>query len=61
MADLYLSAFIGYYIQIGELEPKSVFQAYAMPHLQRPKSQRATARDDALVKPAPKVATQDAH
>ena len=50
VADLYLAAFIGYYIQIGELAPTPAFQAYAMPHLQRPAALRANARDDALAK-----------
>lgn len=50
VADLYIAAFLGYYMQIGELEPKQVFQDYVLPHLQRPASQRANARDDALAK-----------
>lgn len=29
---------------------KQVFQDYALPHLKRPASQRASARDDALAK-----------
>ena len=61
VADLYIAAFIGYYIQIGELEPKPVFQDYAMPHLQRAAAQRANARDDALARPAPSPALADAH
>lgn len=61
VADLYIAAFIGYYIQIGELEPKQVFQDYAMPHLQRAAAQRANARDDALARPAPSPALADAH
>lgn len=61
VADLYISAFIGYYIQIGELEPKQVLQDYAMPHLQRAAAQRANARDDALAKPAPAPVADDAH
>lgn len=48
VADLYLSAFIDYYIRIGELAAKPLFQDYAMPHLQRPAALRANARDDAL-------------
>lgn len=52
VADLYLAAFIGYYIQIGELAPTPAFQAYAMPHLQRPAALRANTRDDALAKAA---------
>lgn len=50
VADLYIAAFLGYYMQIGELEKKQVFLDYAMPHLQRPASQRANARDDELTK-----------
>ena len=61
VADLYLSAFISYYIQIGELEPKPVFQEYAQRHLQRPASLRATARDDALLKPASEPVVDAGH
>lgn len=51
VADLYIAAFLGYYMQIGEMEPNPAFQAYVVPHLQRPASQRANARDDALAQP----------
>jgi glutathione S-transferase len=61
VADLYIAAFIGYYIQIGELEPKQVFQDYAMPHLQRAAAQRANARDDALARPASTPSQDEAH
>ena len=61
VADLYIAAFIGYYIQIGELEPKQVFQDYAMPHLQRAAARRANDRDDALARPASKPAQDEAH
>ncbi len=61
VADLYIAAFIGYYIQIGELEPKQVFRDYAMPHLQRAAAQRANARDDALAMPATKPVQDEAH
>lgn len=54
VADLYLSAFINYYIQIGELAPTPVLQDYAMPHLQRPAAKRANARADALAQPVSK-------
>jgi glutathione S-transferase len=54
VADLYLSAFIDYYIRIGELAPTPVLQDYAMPHLQRPAAKRANARDDALAQPVSK-------
>ena len=60
VADLYIAAFLGYYMQIGEMEPKQVFRDYALPHLQRPASQRANARDDELAKskaqPQPELA-----
>ena len=61
VADLYIAAFIGYYIQIGELEPKQAFQDYAMPHLQRAAAQRANARDDALARPASTPSQDEAH
>lgn len=61
VADLYIAAFIGYYIQIGEMEPTPALQDYAMPHLQRAAAQRANARDDALARSAPKPASDDAH
>lgn len=49
VADLYMAALLGYYMRIGELESRPVFEAYAAAHLQRPGAQRANARDDALV------------
>ncbi|MGE4458165.1 MAG: glutathione S-transferase family protein [Stenotrophomonas sp.] len=49
VADLYMAALLGYYMRIGELESRPVFEAYAGAHLQRPAAQRANARDDALV------------
>ena len=49
VADLYMAAVLGYYMRIGELESRPVFEAYAAAHLQRPAAQRANARDDALV------------
>jgi len=50
VADLYMAAFLSYYMRVGELERKQVFLDYALPHLQRPAAQRANARDDALMK-----------
>ncbi len=49
VADLYMAALLGYYMRIGELESRPVFEAYAAAHLQRPAAQRANARDDALL------------
>jgi len=49
VADLYMAALLGYYMRIGELESRPMFEAYAAAHLQRAAAQRANARDDALV------------
>ncbi len=49
VADLYMAALLGYYMRMGELEPRPAFEAYAAAHLQRPAALRANARDDALV------------
>jgi len=49
VADLYLAGCLGYYMQIGELERRAVFQDYVAPHLQRPAAVAANARDNALV------------
>ncbi len=46
---LSMAAVLGYYMRIGELESRPVFEAYAAAHLQRPAALRANARDDALV------------
>jgi glutathione S-transferase len=48
-ADLYMSAFLNYYMMIGLLEKKPVYIAYASQHAQRPAAIAANARDDALV------------
>lgn len=48
-ADLYMAAFLGYYMMIGMLERKPAFVAFASRHAQRPAAVAANARDDALV------------
>ena len=48
-ADLLMAAFLNYYMMIGMLEKKPVFEAYASRHAQRPAARAANARDDALV------------
>ncbi|MDA7416512.1 glutathione S-transferase family protein [Xenophilus arseniciresistens] len=48
-ADLYMAAFLGYYMQVGMLAPRPAFTAFAQRHAVRPAAQRANARDDALV------------
>lgn len=49
VADLYLAALLGFYMRMGMLEQKAVFEDYAMLHLQRPAALRAQARDNALM------------
>ncbi|WP_372014960.1 glutathione S-transferase family protein [Pseudoxanthomonas sp. 10H] len=48
-ADLYMAAFLGYYMMIGMLEKRPAFVEYASRHAQRPAAIAANARDDALV------------
>jgi glutathione S-transferase len=47
-ADLYMAAFLGYYLRIGVLEPRPVFAEFAQRHFARPAAAAANARDDAL-------------
>ena len=49
VADLYMVAFLSYYMRVGELEPLAAFENYVAPHLQRPAALRANAKDDALI------------
>ncbi len=49
VADLYMAAFLSYFIGAGEIEAKPVFEAYYQPHVQRAACVRAGALDDALV------------
>ncbi len=48
-ADLYMAAFLNYYMMIGMMEKRPAFEAFAAHHLQRPAAVKANARDDALV------------
>ena len=47
-ADLYMAAFLGYYMMIGVLEKKPAFVEFASRHGRRPAAIAANARDDAL-------------
>lgn len=49
VADLYMAAFLSYFISMGQLEAKPVFTDYCARHLQRPASVRAGELDDALL------------
>jgi len=55
-ADLYMAAFVGYYMMIGELEKKPAFVEFASRHAQRPAAIAANQRDDALVAQHPNPA-----
>ena len=47
-ADLYMAAFLGYYMMIGMREKKPAFVEFASRHGRRPAAIAANARDDAL-------------
>ena len=49
MADLLVSAYIGWYLQFKLLEPRDTFVRYVELHRQRPAAQRAGEIDDALL------------
>ncbi len=49
MADLLVSANIGWYLQFKLLEPRETFVRYAKLHAQRPAALRANEIDDALM------------
>lgn len=49
MADLLVSAYIGWYLQFKLLEPRASFERYSKLHLARPSSKRAGELDDALM------------
>jgi len=55
-ADLYMAAFLGYYMMIGALEKKPAFVAFASRHAQRPAAIAANQHDDALVPQHPNPA-----
>ncbi len=58
-ADLYMAAFLGYYMMIGMLEKRPAYVAYESRHTQRPAALAANARDNALLPahPHPSQAT----
>ena len=49
MADLLVSAYIGWYLQFKLLDPRDSFVRYAKLHAQRPAALRANEIDDALM------------
>ena len=49
MADLLVSAYIGWYLQFKMLEPRPAFVRFAELHRGRPAAQRANEIDDALI------------
>ena len=57
-ADLYMAAYLGYYMAFGMLEKKPVFVEYASRHAARPAAVAANARDDALAAAHPHPAQQ---
>jgi len=48
-ADLFVAAFLGYYLRVGAIEARPAFKAFADLHTSRPAAQRAVAIDNALV------------
>jgi len=48
-ADLYATGVLGFYLRVGELEPRPAFTAFIQHHGARPAALRAKALDDALV------------
>ncbi len=47
-ADLYVAAYLGFQMMVGELERRPAFEAFAAAHAQRPAALAARALDDAL-------------
>ena len=48
-ADLYMTAVLGYYMQIGAIPSRPAFVEYVRAHAARPAAQVAAKRDDALI------------
>ncbi|WP_343237074.1 glutathione S-transferase family protein [Xanthomonas sp. XNM01] len=46
--DLYVAAYLGYQMMVGELERRPALEAFVAAHAQRPAALAANARDDAL-------------
>lgn len=49
MADLLVSAYLGWYLQFKMLEPREAFVRFAQLHADRPAAQRANQIDDAII------------
>ena len=49
MADLLVSAYIGWYLQFKMLEPRQEFVRFAQRHRDRPAAQRGNEIDDAII------------
>lgn len=49
MADLLVSAYIGWYLQFKMLEPREEFVRFAQRHRDRPAAQRGNEIDDAII------------
>ena len=52
-ADLYMASLLGFYLQIGAIESRPAFTAFAQRHSQRPAAVAARERDDALAQHHP--------
>ncbi|ASR44073.1 glutathione S-transferase [Xanthomonas citri pv. mangiferaeindicae] len=52
-ADLYMTAMLGYYMQIGAMPSRPAFVEFARVHAARPAAQAAAKRDDALAARVP--------
>ncbi len=52
-ADLYMAALLGFYLQIGAIESRPAFAAFARRHAMRPAAVAARERDDALAQQYP--------
>ncbi|MFA7488429.1 MAG: glutathione binding-like protein, partial [Lysobacteraceae bacterium] len=48
-ADLYMTAYLDFYMQFGMLERLPAFETYCAHHRERPAAQAAKARDDRLI------------
>lgn len=48
-ADLYMTAYLGFYMQFGMLERLPAFEAFCAHHATRPAALAARARDEALI------------
>ena len=49
IADLFMTAYLSFYMQFGMLERLPAFEAFCAHHLNRPAGLAAKARDEALI------------